>query len=297
MRAATPATLVALLAVLAGCGGAAAGPGAPDVTLTPAPVPTDDPTAVTAPGLAPEGVVDPTALARAHVAALAHTSYTLHANQTVRDPNGTLRWRNVRTTRVAADRRRASVVHAVRGPRARLLGDEGGRAAFYTDGERLLRAVTVNGTTSYGVEPATRYDGNWKPWTYVWRSPGGGVWRDVVPLLGALETRVRPTARDGERIYRVTATSVDAEAFAAAERVVDPRGVSFVAVVDERGVVRAYRLAYEATLDGERIVVTRRVGYTDLGETTVRRPSWYDEALNSTAGSAASDRPDGADGA
>ncbi|MFC7194533.1 hypothetical protein ACFQL4_07495 [Halosimplex aquaticum] len=77
---------VLALVLLAGCSVVAPGPQAE--TVTPAPVPTAE---ALPPGVEPDGVADPGALAAAHAATLDGTSFTLIANRTVRYPNGSLR--------------------------------------------------------------------------------------------------------------------------------------------------------------------------------------------------------------
>ena len=111
----------------------------------------------------------------------------------------------------------------------------------------------------------------------------------IYTLFGAVETRVVGDAtRNSTTIYRVAATNVtNPTAFAVADDVSDLRNVSFRAQVTPEGFVRAYRIDYNATLGGEgvpgatgrTIRVHRVVRYTDLGNTTVERPPWYDEAL------------------
>nr|WP_264822408.1 hypothetical protein [Halocatena marina] len=108
-------------------------------------------------------------------------------------------------------------------------------------------------------------------------------------LFQAVDTKViNHTTNNGTTLYRLTSTEI-----------ADPtqldwhesgmkkfRNLTFHAVIDSRGVVHEYRLAYTATLTetnpstSVRVVSTTR--YTKMGSTTVDRPSWYAKANNTT---------------
>lgn len=79
-------------------------------TVTPAPVPTDRPTAtpvlMVAPGVSATGIENPTALVDAHAALLDNISYTVHTRNVERYVNGTLRRRTTTHARFGANRSR-----------------------------------------------------------------------------------------------------------------------------------------------------------------------------------------------
>lgn len=277
------ALALAGLAVLAGCGGFATD-GADRQTVSPAPVPSESPTAsptptpapTVAPGVTTRRLVDPVALAEAHAARLQATNYTVRVNRTVRHANGTLRNRRRKVTRVADQghryRRQITVEGRVAPPPLR---SPPGRVEQWSNGVWLVSRVTAGGGTSYRTLDPRQYDqvrGYYRPLP----NPDALVIR-----LSAVETHVR--AADGGG-YRVAATRLaDPDRFALAERADDPRNLTLSLYVTPRGVVRAMHVEYEGTMAGEPVWVSRTVRYAGLGETTVRRPGWVDEA-RATAG-------------
>lgn len=99
------ANWLALLVVLAGCGGFGAGSPAPP-SVTPVPLPSDRSQPTVAgnlpPGVSETGITNVTALSRAHAGALAGTSFTRHTTLTIRYPNGTVLQGANRTLRMGA---------------------------------------------------------------------------------------------------------------------------------------------------------------------------------------------------
>lgn len=267
--------------VLAGCNGLTLGENrTPAPTLTPAAVPTDEPTAIPVPRLAPgltaNGVTDSLALGDAHASVLDTRSYTVHERSTTMYANGTVYTRGTTDARLAADDGRYHVVQKGSGVRT----DGTSERALWSDGKRVIVAETTNDTTAYEV-PRGR--------------EGEPVSPDEVPMVdptnheriyayfGAVDTRVTDReSRNGTRRYRVEATEMTApSAFEVRWR--NPRNLSLVAFVDSRGLLHEYRLHYTATLNGDVVRVHERVRYTDLGETTVERPRWYDDAIENVS--------------
>lgn len=283
-------TLLAVVVVFAGCSGFAGEP-TRTRTVTPAPVPTAEPTPPRlAPGLNSTGVYDPAELAAAHARVLGNTSYTVSVTQTIRHPNGTLWARRVITVRLAGNESRFFVRLAVSGPNAiGLLGEPPARAVFWSaDNERIFRAFTRGNHTTYNTfrprfSPVVGRVGTADYWEDI-VVPGGQPYGDIAPLFAAVETRLTDrTVRNGTTLYRIDGTAFrDPEPFARSERVGSPRNVSLRAVVDERGMVRRYRLSYAAVIDGDTVRVRRSIRYTGVGTTTVERPPWYDRALEDT---------------
>lgn len=277
-RGAVLPALVALVVLLSGCSGVGSGgTGAQSSTMTPvevpdvtpAPTPTGDADRWLAPGLTDRGVEGAWLLGRAHEAVLANTSYTSRTVETTRYANGTVRGR-IRTT-VRATPGAFTTVSIPTGTHA--------RAYPFPDAERV-EVYGVDGRLHFAVTDA---DGTWY---FSFDRADAGV-PSLYALLSSVETHTAGTvARNGTTLYRVRATGLaDTRRFAVAVGVAANGyeasavgNVSLRALVDSRGLVREYELDYTLRRDGPDLRVTRRVRYTDLGETSVQRPSWYDEA-------------------
>jgi len=249
-----------LLVLLAGCGGFA-GNGEPTRTLTPAEVPTETATETPEPRLAPgmteAGVVDPVSLAAAHATTLRKTAYTAVWNASEWTRDGTLRYRTTTSARVGTAQRRYHYVNTnVRNGTTR-------RVERWSDGDRAL-VRSANGT----VTVARGRDGQSL-------SPEQALPIDLTAERGiervfqAMETRVVDrTQVNGTTHYRLEGEGIQ-------EPNLTPlRNASLSAVVDERGVVHRYRLAYTTTRGGETVRVVAVVRFREIGTTDVERPSW-----------------------
>lgn len=239
------AVAVVLLVGLAGCGF-----GTPTATptepATPAPVPTTGEAAVIAPGVDTNGVYDPARLVDAHASVLANNSYTARLTSVRRLPNGSLQDRYDRRLRVADSERFHYTL--------RVTGTADRRVERWRAGPDAYEAVTENGNTTYRSlnEPA--------PPTLVSAS-------ELLRLFRFVPARVVDDA-DGTAVR-----------LAGGPRDLPPlENVTYVATVTERGLVRSYTVKYTAVRDGQRTRVTVEATFSAIGETTVDRPSWYDEA-------------------
>lgn len=327
--------------LLAGCSGFATTPAEPSTeTLTPVPVPADDrrttaPPATAAerlaPGVTAEGVVEPFALADAHVVGVRAASYTVERTTSVRYPNGSLRTRETTNASVAAGGARYSLARTVTGPAAPQVQSPPGRFEIWTDGERFLSAFFPrDGDTEYARIAPDRYLGQRG---YYDPPPDRG---SLLALLSAFEIRqaprrppldtttpasgtVRPRADTTTGTprpvpYRNVTTTPAFDASPVGHRLVgrglvrpsaldavgpgaDPRNGSLELTVDARGRIRGYDLSYTATIAGERVRVRQRSRY-ELGGVQVARPAWYGAALRATNGTAtvSSDPGDGTAG-
>lgn len=270
--------LVVLL-LLAGCNSVA--PGSTSTpTASPVAVPTDSPTASPAPrlppGLSADGVHDPVALVNAHDRVTARSSHTIDVREVHRYDNGTLRWRQETRRRIAGDEPRQHTTITMTGT-APGFGSlrNASRLETYRDG-RLLYGYVSNDTT-------TRY--------YRTAAPENTLsGRPLVVLFSAVDAEVDGwVTRNGTRLYRVDAVRVtDPAGFAAAtpthpdDRI---RNASFDALVDARGLVHEYRMAYTVVpANGPVVHVNRTVRYRALGNTTVEEPAWYEAAVANTSG-------------
>jgi hypothetical protein len=270
------------LLFLSGCNALGSGDNTAEPTVTPADVPTDErtPTPVSqlAPGLTRYGVVDRVALGTAHDATLSNTSYTYLSSVTERYANDTLRARQTTKARVVEPKGRFYFVnnHTLR--RVPRVNNTDRRIEIWSDGTRVLRAATVGNNTTYqkgssvGVSTSDFSNG-----------------AQFYTLFRAINTRVvdRKT-RNGTTLYRIKSTKVPHPSALSEGRTniyKNPRNLTFHALIDSHGTVHEYRLAYTATGTARNTNVTTRivktVRYTEIGSTTVERPSWY-EAANQT---------------
>jgi hypothetical protein len=250
--------------------------------VTPADVPTDAPTSTygLAPGLTRQGVVEPVTLGRAHEAVLEETSYTALSKKTVRYTNGTVIIRETSTSHVVAPTERYYVRFKGRGPESYKFNATFWSWEFWSDGERTLIARSQGNNTTY------RHYESANPPAY---TPDPLQGEQFYDLFYAINTNVvNQTMRNGTTLYRLTATEItDTDAlFRINNRYKNPRDLSFYAVIDSRGLVHRYLIAYTATLTTTsrptpvRIVETSR--YTEIGNTTVERPPWYSKANQTT---------------
>lgn len=263
--------LVGVLA-LAGCAGLFGG----DSAGTTTPPTADAPTGATVttpstetgypPGLSESGVDNAFELGRAHRALLENRSYTKLVNDTTRYANGSLRYRTrIRARSVPTDGDpRLHVVQTFAGPAQ-------DRLSAYPDAERIetyaaertgLHIVRPNGSNTELVS-------RWSP-----------TLRVLEVALEAFEVRLAPPTPCGNlTCYRLRSTNLTAP-----ERLSESfvrrdgwtvTGASLVAVVDERGLVRQYRLEYVVETPARTYNAVRTVRITAVGETEVERPDWY----------------------
>ncbi|WP_276260457.1 hypothetical protein [Haloglomus litoreum] len=163
---------LAVLVLLAGCGGLAEAPGAPPATdtLSPVPVPdadrptrssTPSPTVAgqpLVPGVTTARVADPFALVDTHLAGITAASYALRRTTTVRYPDGSLRSREVTTARVGPGSERYRFSNEVTGPSAARIRAPPGRFELWTDGERFLSVFRpTEGPPEYARVAPDRY--------------------------------------------------------------------------------------------------------------------------------------------
>lgn len=267
---------VALLFALAGCTGSGV-PADTELTVTPAPVPTDAspaPDYRLAPGLAEEGVVAPLTLASAHAERLRSTVYRVRIAERVERSNGPVRWRVLEGT--FANRTSYSM---------RVREGVGNRTIlaswFYADGERLYERLTIENETRYYVPRSGLSAGADYPQDRL----GQPAQREplYVALSGARPTSNGTVSIDGTEHYRLSESSrVNDDFLAAYEYVSALTNYEFDAVVSPTGLVRAYRISYEATVRGERRRVVRTARWTDIGTARVTPPAWYATARNRT---------------
>jgi len=278
-RQAVPYLLCVTLLVLAGCGGTTQRTVSPSPTVTPAPVPSTsaNESPSLAPGLTRNGVRDEFALGRAHAAVLANASFTLETNYSVSYPNGTDFIRRTTTARFGTNESRYYVEGDTSGV---AVGGSTATNELWSNGTRVFVMRAVDGTRRYSSPSSV--DG--QPVSPAEALQFDPTYRNqIYRIFGAVTTRVTAQrTRDGTVIYRVIATrTTNPAAFESEWR--NPRNVTLEASVSTRGLVRAYQLRYEATLDGTPVRVHREVRYLDVGSTAVERPPWYGQAIENTS--------------
>lgn len=260
-RLGAAAALVAGIAVLAGCGAAGL---LADGTATP----TQDARFVAAPGLDAEGVADVERLAAAHRASLRGTSYTLRTELVVRRPDGTERARRTTVLRVAADGRRFAMDRRATGAFPESIRPQRDRSAW-SPGDHTFARFEEEGRWAYARYP----DGIDRAVVVLDGHEAAGIY-----LGGLRNATVEEVTADGWLAYRLSAT--------------EPSGGETVAVVDSFGLLRSMEVVLPASevfwLHGDGTAI-RRLAYERVGDTTVTRPGWVDEAMVATG------RPDESD--
>lgn len=257
VRISVGAVAVVLLLATAGCNTPLADESKPPETptLTPAPQPgTSTPTANASrfpPGLGPEGVTDAERLVDAHTDALANVSYTVRLSSTREYPNGSVQTRYERVVRFASPDR----FHYVLTVRSES-GDR--RIERWRSGDTAFAAVTTDGDTTY-----RRLDEPQRP-TLV-------TYSELTRVFGLEPSRLADTTiRNGTTLYRLEGGPGDVSGLS---------NVSYVALVDPRGLVRSYTVTYDVTDRDRTRSVEVAASFGAVGETTVERPPWYDDAV------------------
>lgn len=251
---------VAALVVLAGCGTTGESTGTP--TLSPAPVPRTSTSAPTPaptpaspkaslpPGVTAAGIVNESALARAHSAALDGRSYRMVL--VVNRSTGAHWERQRRVVRVR--NRTTHLVRSVRVTRA----NRSERAVYTDGGERYVRCETSGTATDCPVASAT----------------GENTAGFVLGLLSGTESRVEgPVRRDGRVRYRVVATG-SPFGIGSPYGVVEVTNYTATALVTPSGLVSRLHASYDRHEAGTRVHVTVRLRYAGVGTTRVTPPTW-----------------------
>jgi len=231
------------------------------------------------PGISNGEVTSVQLLGRAHGTALNGTGYTVVSNRTVAYPNGTVR--SQIHTRVALESDGTYLTDiAVRGPHAPvLLGRPPATATFWSDGDRKLRRLERDGQTIYNeYTPPDSYAGTWRYWVRSVALDGTPA-RDVTETFGSFRTLTVTEQTGAETAYLLRGRGLRADG-SVTGGTTDQTNATLTARVRADGLVTSYRVRYTArTADGERVRVRRVVRFTNVGETTVDRPAWYDRAV------------------
>lgn len=254
------AVLVVGLVVLAGCSaftpGGATASGTATGTVTALPVPGADETATPVPGppgVDPNGSVSPAALFAAHRAAVANRSYT---------------WR---LTHQLTDLATGSVVD---GYEKRLQVDPNGAYLLETNrGDRQNQTMFVDGTVGYSRIVINNRTSRRVLQQAIDHRHYVGTGRYLQLFLDADDADVAAVERGGQRYYRIHVRGAPA---ALDERHPQETVHNYTATAYVRpsGLVRALIVSYDYTLRHDRVGVSFRLDYLDVGSTTVTRPDW-----------------------
>lgn len=243
---------LALLVLLAGCGGAVSSGDATtatDTTTTPLP-----------PGVNETGVV-PQDLANAHGSSLSGTAYEVNYTTRVTYANGTVYAAISRSGSVAASDHYTATVEQ-RGAWTPV--GVGPRVAYYADGDTTRRLI-VGWDGSESVSPPREASA-----VVVERLGLVDDDRLYQLLVSAESVEVSPApANDGPTVIRLAGAQPIAPSY-----VSDPGSANATLRVNADGVVTELTVTYGATVDGERVRVQTTVRYDALGEATVERPEW-----------------------
>lgn len=218
------------------------------------------------PGLNESGVTDPLALTDAHRETLENTSYTMLVTSSIRAPNGTVFSQGTTTHRIAAGGDSYVTISAQM--------SENATEAFGFD--RYHLEVWANGTDAV---VARDYPGNETSYEVLGRSdapmPPTTGWERLYSAFGMVNTTyVGEVERNGTTLHKVVSTGTGATDDAIAGGTPD-----YTALIDSDGVVRSFRATQHSTYQGQPVVITRTMRFTEIGDTTVERPDWYGQAV------------------
>lgn len=292
---------VALVATAgcAGFGGQPAGddattPGPTDAPTTGEPAATGEPAQTTAdstsdpppetvaPGVTPDGVSNLSVLADAHAAHLQNTSYTITSSFADHREDGRLYSLTAKTLLFESERYWHQRTTAA--GEKEVLTDENstGRSESYADGERVYsHQHGFDGNRSYGT--VTYPNGDAVPPATV--APTGEFQWPIQQAFSNVTTTVVGSYEANETtVYQVTGTT---ETTSFNGRNVTDYAAS--ALVTEDGFVQRVTVTFEGDLDARSHATeeptgtsTRRWQWTDVGETAVEQPDWYQTAVNRT---------------
>lgn len=251
------ALLVVALVATAGCNAPLADEPDPGETPTVTPLPVGERAAGAtgstdelAPGLGPEGVVDAERLLGAHAAVLANDSYTIRLSSRRVATDGSASTRHDRVVRVAGPERFHYALTTA-------TDDGDRRVERWRDGEQAYEATTENGSTTYRSLEAPA------PPVLLTRA-------DLLRLFLFVPADVVDSReRNGTTVHTVAGGPDDLQPLS---------DVTYEAAITERGLVRSYEVRYDLSGRNPATTVTVTATVSDVGETTVERPSWVDDA-------------------
>lgn len=265
---------LAALVVLAGCSGLS---GEETPTLSPVAVPADDPRSDRLPtgNNQTDRSIDPLATATTHVSQLGSTAYVRTGRRTVRSPVGVVRSDRRTLRRFGPNRTR--VYERVTVIDRDSASDGGKRVEQWRNRSLSLFAITVDNRTRYlapvGHQQSVRHRGLYTS------QPRGN---NLFSKLSVLRPSVVNRSGFPQRVRIEAHHDSPPDTFDRFVRGRDARNVTFRAKIGPSGVIRQRVLRYRVTLRGEPVQVVRRVRYPRVGNVTIDRPPWYEEARRAT---------------
>jgi hypothetical protein len=205
-------------------------------------------------------VTDPGRLAAAHAAVLADRSFTARQATVQRYLNGTVRSRSERVVRMGPDRRQFYSLSLRQSQE-----NDDWRLEQWANGSHVLQVSTTDERTEYSVlrgpdgqprNPRSLFPDN--------ATNEGGIDR----LLAVVDPAVAASRTvDGVARHTLSVRS-DEDSTPWLE------DLRMTAIVDERGLVLSYSVSYTVTRDDREVRITVEFTVTEVGSTTIARPSW-----------------------
>lgn len=213
------------------------------------------------PGLSADGVTDPWTLAEAHANALRNASYTVSSAETDWHANGSLAGQTAATTRFGSNGS-ASFSNRVNPGPAMATPDGVRRYDAWSNGTAAFsRSERANGSVEYARLPELPIYGD---------ASGQDT---LYGLYASYEFDVVDRFdRNGTTYYRLVSTDTKYGVGGSLSN------ASVTVLLDETGLVREYRVTGERSVESGTYHVDRTVRYIRVGDTTVERPGWIDEA-------------------
>jgi hypothetical protein len=266
----TVTVVVALVVVLAGCGGASSGSGEvrtvnPALEETPSPTATPTPTPEFPDGASPEGV-DAFALAAAHAEAIAERNVTVRRVWTIRDASGQLLRRTTLTATLVGDA--LSLSYGREGPVPGLLDSPGANRSVWSNGSVTAVRVSQPDQASY------RYSAGSVGETYLNLAHGRSA---VYGSLAGRNLTLSRTVRTGDATIHVYRASDRRATDGSGDEI---RNVSLVVRVTDEGLVRSIESRYVTRRIGQNLTVTMRLTVRPTDAQSIPRPEWVDVARN-----------------
>ncbi len=266
MRRALLAAVFAVVLVTAGCNSLVA----PDPS--PAPETTTTLSGRLAPGLSANGFTDRVKLTEAHGKILREKSYTFRYRVTETASNGSVLG-HVQISHEVGSNSTHFTYDIVQNGSLSPLQTSSYELSAWANGTTTLFARTRNEHTSYQLTHDPDSLG------YVRRTTNSERLYNRFVALNV--TDIERIDRPGTPTYRVVMNDVRHPSLFPNFDTVE--NASLIATIDTWGVVHHYRLVATGTKGGETIQRTETFEVTNVGETTIRRPSWHSAAMNATS--------------
>ncbi|WP_135825349.1 hypothetical protein [Halorussus ruber] len=216
------------------------------------------------PGVNESGITDPLALVEAHQRTLENVSYTLSTSMTYRRPNGTLVGQGYTVTQVApgANSYYAVSTQTVENDTRWFVGERYDLAVWANETDSVSARKVPDEETTYhwtsreraGFEPTSQWE-----LLYAAFGDGGGE------VVGQVE-------RDGTTLTKIVSTPSDEETPVRLQ-------YTFTVLVDSQGVVHSMQTLHRTIFEDRPVVVSRTIQVSEMGNTTVERPAWYQRAV------------------